>query len=110
MLIRLIVFIFLLVICIVAVVVVDTISHENAHKQISLYHGCIDYDMHYNFIGTSYFRCNEHRNRTQETALQEMELHSLNEIKSYNETKSIGFFSFGIILFLYITLVLKPKL
>jgi len=58
------------------------ITHENIHKQISIYHGCIEPVISYS-LPTPYFKCIEYTTRTQETQLQERFLHSLNEIFGY---------------------------
>ena len=62
-----------------------TYNHELAHQQISLYHGCNEGELDINLLGRSSFKCVDRTNQTNEQYLQEVYLHSLNEIESYNK-------------------------
>ena len=59
-------------------------GHENAHKQIAITHGCVEFTMEVHLSTPSYFSCLDYNDRTEEVQLQEKKLHSLNEILSYN--------------------------
>lgn len=60
------------------------ITHEQVHKQISIYHNCIDYEISINyFLVNGYFVCNEYSLYDNTTILQEKKLHSWNEIIGY---------------------------
>jgi len=87
-----IIYIILIITILSLLIYIDTYYHEEAHKQISIYYGCINYDININMFSGS-FVCHEYRNTTtQEMLDQENYLHSLNEIKSYNESKYIFMF------------------
>jgi len=57
--------------------------HEEAHIAISKYHGCTNYTKNIGLFGGS-FHCNTYETRTIASKDQEMLLHSINEIVSYN--------------------------
>jgi hypothetical protein len=72
-----------LIIATIFIVCAHVYMHENAHKQISLYFGCEDVELHYGLTSTS--QCIKYSNiTTQEMVNEEYKLHSINEIVSYN--------------------------
>jgi len=58
--------------------------HEYAHKEIAENHGCIEYNMDVQLNGEGHFQCTQYANRPDDVKKQEAELHSINEIVSYN--------------------------
>jgi len=69
-----------LLICLVLINQQATINHENAHKQIAIYYGCVNYTTEIKLFGTSTFTCwNKHNESDSEKTV-----HSFNEIVSYN--------------------------
>jgi len=57
-------------------------SHELAHKQIAVYHGCTDYKFGID-LQSVYFQCLDYRERSEDMRLQELNLHSQNEVFGY---------------------------
>ena len=71
--------------------------HEETHKTIAEAHGCISGYINYLTI-EPYFHCTEYEPRTIKTQLQEYQLHSENEIMTYNiSTIFAQIFSLGVI-------------
>ena len=77
----------------------STLDHENAHAQILKYNGCNNVTVKINLLGASYAQCNHWRTMSQEERLLEYQLHSLNEIVTYN-LRYIAGLIFGSTLFL----------
>ena len=76
------------------ILTLDAYYHETTHRQISIYHGCIDYTTEFNMFEGS-FVCHEYKNTTTDILKQQEEyLHSLNEIRAYNDMKFIIMFIF----------------
>jgi len=76
--------IFFIIIC--AIHIPGNYYHEQAHKQIAIYNGCIDWEISYFF--NPHFKCLE---RTHVLSKQELDneymLDSINEIVFYNSEK-----------------------
>ena len=70
---------FLELILIILFLYAQTAAHEDAHKQIMLYHGCenVTTDVNWDFSGSA--KCEDSR----QISDQEVFLHSLNEIIGY---------------------------
>ncbi len=73
------------IILFVLIFIGSIISHEEAHRQISIYHGCINGSITYFSKNINpFWHCYEYSYQSTETNMQEWELHSFNEIVSYN--------------------------
>lgn len=59
-----------------------TTVHEDIHIQIAKYHNCNNYTINNNILKGD-FVCYSYDNRTEEMRLQELKLHSWNEILGY---------------------------
>lgn len=59
----------------------STVAHEQVHKQISVYYGCVNSTIDINLFKGSYFKCHE---RYHKSVSDEFFLHAQNEIVSYN--------------------------
>jgi hypothetical protein len=57
-------------------------QHEQTHKQIAYYHGCLNGTITYGI--DSYFICNKYEQRSEWVEQQEYSLHSINEIVGYS--------------------------
>ena len=62
----------------------NTFTHEKAHMEIASKFGCINGEITFNPIKSSYFTCYEYSNRSEEYVIEERKLHMQNDILSYN--------------------------
>lgn len=67
----------------------DTVQHEKAHEQIAKYFGCTEGYMNISFTDRSYYKCLNYTERPESAIINEMYLHSYNEIIDYNNTRII---------------------
>jgi hypothetical protein len=82
-----------LVISIIAITVLGTKVHEDAHMLIAKNHGCIQGHTEYSIQKFTYkgeFICEEYIPRSLEVQLQERYLHGMNEIVSYSDDKIVN--------------------
>lgn len=88
---------------------INTHYHEETHRQIAQKYGCIDDEVNLYWKGGN-FICYEYEERTQKNTEDELQLHMMNEIVTYNLNSisySIFLATMGIILTM--TLLNKQK-
>jgi hypothetical protein len=61
-------------------------QHETLHGSIGKYHGCINSTLSFSIISPSTWECHEYAPRSDQMKQQEIYLHSLSDIVSYNLT------------------------
>jgi len=88
------------------VMIDNSYTHEQIHSEIARHHGCINSTIKINFFKDSYFKCYEYTPRSQDVVLDEVNLHSLNEIVTYNLHSLINII---ILCILFIVVFFKSK-
>jgi len=97
------VFSFFLFVCfVVAVFVFNTISHEEAHREIARHNGCVEWTIEYHLFESSFFRCLERNESKRIYSREEYLADSYNEVVGYNVI-SVLLGMFACTLFLWIT-------
>lgn len=86
---------------------INTYYHEQTHRQIARNYGCLDDKAELNWKGGSYI-CYEYQERTLKQSEDELKLHMMNEIVTYN-LNSISYSIFLATIGVILTLVLINK-